>query len=83
MPTRRPGPAAPADFNALVEVLQQSLRVRAIPLGNASRLLTRLAPMYVPRSDQPSAGDARCPKHIAFARNTAPCATVEGRHLLW
>lgn len=35
-----------ADFNALVEVLQQSMRAREIPFGVQNRLLARLAPMH-------------------------------------
>ena len=35
-----------ADFNALVEVLQQSLDARAIPFTVQNRLLALLAPMH-------------------------------------
>jgi hemoglobin len=35
-----------ADFNALVEVLQQSMDARGIPFGVQNRLLARLAPMH-------------------------------------
>lgn len=35
-----------ADFNALVEVLQQSMDARGIPFAAQNRLLARLAPMH-------------------------------------
>lgn len=35
-----------ADFNALVEVLQQSMEARGIPFAAQNRLLARLAPMH-------------------------------------
>ena len=35
-----------ADFNALVEVLQQSMDAQGIPFGTQNRLLARLAPMH-------------------------------------
>ncbi|MBI5722099.1 MAG: group 1 truncated hemoglobin [Burkholderiales bacterium] len=35
-----------ADFNALVEVLQQSMEARGIAFGTQNRLLARLAPMH-------------------------------------
>jgi hemoglobin len=35
-----------ADFNALVELLQQSMDTRAIPFHAQNRLLARLAPMH-------------------------------------
>ena len=35
-----------ADFNALVEVLQQSMDARSIPFGAQNRLLAKLAPMH-------------------------------------
>ena len=34
------------DFNAMVEVLQQSMDARGIPFATQSRLLARLAPMH-------------------------------------
>lgn len=34
-----------ADFNALVECLQQSMRAQGVPFPNQNRLLERLAPM--------------------------------------
>jgi len=37
---------AMADFNALVEVLQQSMDAQGIPFGVQNRLLARLAPMH-------------------------------------
>jgi hemoglobin len=37
---------ARADFNALVEVLQQSMDAQGIPFGAQNRLLARLAPMH-------------------------------------
>ena len=44
------------DFNALVEVLQQSMEARGIPFGAQNRLLARLAPMHreivTPRPDR-------------------------------
>lgn len=35
-----------ADFNALVEVLQQSMDARGIAFGDQNRLLAKLAPMH-------------------------------------
>ncbi|MDP9044587.1 MAG: group 1 truncated hemoglobin [Pseudomonadota bacterium] len=35
-----------SNFNALVEVLQQSMQARGIPFSVQNRLLARLAPMY-------------------------------------
>ena len=35
-----------ADFNALVEVLQQSMDAQGIPFGAQNRLLAKLAPMH-------------------------------------
>jgi hemoglobin len=35
-----------SDFNALVEVLQQSMNAQGIPFGVQNRLLARLAPMH-------------------------------------
>lgn len=35
-----------SNFDALVEVLQQSMEARAIPFATQNRLLARLAPMY-------------------------------------
>ena len=35
-----------ADFNALVEVLQQSMAAQGIPFGAQNRMLARLAPMH-------------------------------------
>jgi hemoglobin len=35
-----------ANFNALVEVLQQSMDARGIPFGAQNRLLAQLAPMH-------------------------------------
>ena len=35
-----------ADFNALVEVLQQTMDDRGIPFGTQNRLLALLAPMH-------------------------------------
>jgi hemoglobin len=37
---------AMADFNALVEVLQQSMAAQGIPFGVQNRLLAKLAPMH-------------------------------------
>jgi hemoglobin len=37
---------AMADFNALVEVLQQSMDAQGIPFGVQNRLLAKLAPMH-------------------------------------
>ena len=37
---------AMADFNALVEVLQQSMDAQGIPFGAQNRLLAKLAPMH-------------------------------------
>ena len=34
------------DFNALVEVLQASMRARGVPFGTQNQLLARLAPMH-------------------------------------
>jgi hemoglobin len=34
------------DFNALVEVLQQSMAARGIPFEAQNRMLARLAPMH-------------------------------------
>jgi hemoglobin len=35
-----------ADFNALVEVLQQSMQAKGIPFAAQNRMLARLAPMH-------------------------------------
>ena len=35
-----------ADFNALIEVLQQSMDAQSIPFGVQNRLLAKLAPMH-------------------------------------
>jgi hemoglobin len=35
-----------ADFNALVEVLQQAMDARGVPFADQNRLLARLAPMH-------------------------------------
>ena len=37
---------AMADFNALVEVLQESMDAQGVPFGVQNRLLTKLAPMH-------------------------------------
>ena len=50
---------ARADFNALVEVLQDTMGARGIAFGDQNRMLALLAPMHreiVTRSPGPSAG---------------------------